>query len=144
MGNLCGKESKDENFQGPGRTLGSAPAPATKASAPARIANDSSSRATPKVTGPGRTVGGAGGSDGANDPRAAAAAAAEVRNLKLDAGRKTVVKPMARANKPVTGDLARKLEEQKKQTRNQTLQQAAYENRAQRDADAAAEARNYN
>ena len=28
MGNLCGKQSKDA-FDGPGRTLGSAPAPAT-------------------------------------------------------------------------------------------------------------------
>ena len=44
----------------------------------------------------------------------------------------------------MTGDLAKKLEEQKKQTRNQTLQQAAYENRAQREADAATETRNYN
>lgn len=43
-----------------------------------------------------------------------------------------------------TGDLGKKLEAQKKQTRNQTLQEAAWENRAQRDADAAAEARNYN
>ncbi|KAL5393468.1 hypothetical protein DPSP01_000287 [Paraphaeosphaeria sporulosa] len=119
MGNLCGKSSKDDNFQGAGRTLNAAPAPATKASIPAS--------AKPKVTGPGRTVGGPGGSDGANDPRAAAAAAAE-----------------ARANKPVTGDLAKKLEEQKKQTRNQTLQQAADENRLQREADAATETRNYN
>ena len=43
-----------------------------------------------------------------------------------------------------TGDLAKKLAEQKKQTQSQTLQQAAYENRAQREADAATEARNYN
>lgn len=114
MGNLCGKSSKDENFQGAGRTVGSAPAPATKASVPA------------KLTGPGRTVGGT-APTAADDPRAAAAAAAE-----------------ARANKPVTGDLAKKLEEQKKQTRNQTLQQAAHENLAQRNADANTETRNYN
>jgi hypothetical protein len=44
----------------------------------------------------------------------------------------------------VTGDLAKKLDEQKKRTHAQTLQQVADENRAQRDADAAAEARNWN
>jgi hypothetical protein len=44
----------------------------------------------------------------------------------------------------VSGDLAKRLEEQKKQTRNQTLQQVADENRAQRQADAATETRNYN
>lgn len=73
MGNLCGKESKD-NFDGPGRTLGSAPAPATKASVP------SSANAPPKRTvgGPPRTLGE--GNTG-NDPKAAAAAAAEVRSL---------------------------------------------------------------
>ncbi|KAF1956190.1 hypothetical protein CC80DRAFT_70850 [Byssothecium circinans] len=125
MGNLCGKQSKDDNFQGTGRTLGSAPAPTTRASIPAHVANDNSStKKPPKVGGPARTVGGSSGSD---DPRVAAAAAAE-----------------ARANKPVTGDLAKKLEEQKKQTRNQTLQQAADENRAQREADAANDLRTYN
>lgn len=44
----------------------------------------------------------------------------------------------------MTGDLARKLDGQKKQTRTQTLKEAAHENRAQREVDAAAEARNYN
>jgi hypothetical protein len=65
MGNLCGKESKD-NFEGQGRTLGAAPAPATKASVPSNVAS------APKRTvgGPPRTL--------ENDPKAAAAAAAEV------------------------------------------------------------------
>ena len=115
------KQSKDDNFQGTGRTLDSAPPQPTRASVPARTANQ------PKATSPGRTLGRVQDSSSAGDPRAAAAAAAE-----------------ARANKPVTGDLAKKLDEQKRQTRNQTLQQAADENRLQRDADAAAEARNYN
>ena len=44
----------------------------------------------------------------------------------------------------MTGDLAKKLEEQKKQTRNQTLQNVAQENLAQRNADANTETRNYN
>ncbi|KAF2637036.1 hypothetical protein P280DRAFT_472554 [Massarina eburnea CBS 473.64] len=122
MGNLCGKQSADDNFHGEGRTLGSAPPPRTNASIPAHVT--SASKPQPKVGGPARTVGGGSGGD---DPRAAAAAAAE-----------------ARANKPVTGDLAKKLEGQKKQTMNQTLQEAASENRAQREADAANEVRSYN
>jgi len=71
MGNLCGKQSKD-NFDGQGRTLGSAPAPATKASVPSNVAS------APKRTvgGPPRTLG---EGSSTNDPKAAAAAAAEVR-----------------------------------------------------------------
>lgn len=72
MGNLCGKQSKD-GFDGPGRALGSAPAPATKASVPAG-ANANAPKRT--VGGPPRTLG---ESNAANDPRSAAAAAAEVR-----------------------------------------------------------------
>ncbi|KAH9865596.1 hypothetical protein J1614_009181 [Plenodomus biglobosus] len=70
MGNLCGKESKSDNFDGQGRTLGSAPAPATKASVPSNVA-----QSKPKVGGPPRTLGEGNSRD---DPKAAAAAAAEV------------------------------------------------------------------
>ncbi|KAF2745550.1 hypothetical protein M011DRAFT_139734 [Sporormia fimetaria CBS 119925] len=123
MGNLCGKPSKD-NFDGPGRVVGSAPQPSAnaKASVPAHVSK-------PKVGGPPRTLGGNGaaGESASNDPRSAAAAAAE-----------------ARANKAAKGDLAKKLEAQRRQTRNQTLQSAAAENVAQRNADAATETRNYN
>jgi len=76
MGNLCGKQSKD-NFEGQGRTLGSAPAPATKASVPNNVAP-----AKPKVGGPARTLG---DSNREDDPKAAAAAAAEVRTCNLTA-----------------------------------------------------------
>ena len=58
--------------------------------------------------------------------------------------RLTEIQHQARANKPATGDLAKKLEAQKKQTQSQTLQQAARENRQQREADQATETRNYN
>ncbi|USP74494.1 uncharacterized protein yc1106_01768 [Curvularia clavata] len=116
MGNLCGKQSKD-NFEGQGRTLGSAPEPATRASVP-------SNAAKPKVGGPPRTLG---DSNRESDPKAAAAAAAE-----------------ARANKSSSGDLQKKLDAQKRQTNNQTLQQAANENRLAREADQATETRNYN
>jgi hypothetical protein len=72
---------------------------------------------------------GVGGDGAGDDPRSAAARAAEERAKKANSG---------------SGDLAKKLDAQKKQTRTQTLEQAAYENRAARDADAALEARNYN
>ncbi|UPX11084.1 uncharacterized protein EKO05_0001707 [Ascochyta rabiei] len=71
MGNLCGKQSKDA-FDGPGRTLGSAPAPATKASVPATANAGSSAKRT--VGGPPRKLG---ESNAVEDPRSAAAAAAE-------------------------------------------------------------------
>jgi hypothetical protein len=74
MGNLCGKESKD-NFEGQGRTVGSAPAPTTKASVPNSAAT---SKPKPKVGGPPRTLG---ESNSRDDPKAAAAAAAEVRKF---------------------------------------------------------------
>ncbi|KAH8731048.1 hypothetical protein GQ44DRAFT_822639 [Phaeosphaeriaceae sp. PMI808] len=119
MGNLCGKQSKG-NFEGQGRTLGSAPAPASKASVPSNVAS------APKRTvgGPPRTLG---DNNAANDPKAAAAAAAE-----------------ARSNKTSSGDLQKKLDAQKRQTNNQTLQQAANENRLAREVDQANETRNYN
>ncbi|OAK98820.1 hypothetical protein IQ06DRAFT_349469 [Phaeosphaeriaceae sp. SRC1lsM3a] len=119
MGNLCGKESKD-NFEGQGRTLGSAPAPATRASVP----NNASSAPKRTVGGPPRTLG-EGNKD--DDPKAAAAAAAEARN-----------------NRTTSGDLQKKLDAQKRQTNAQTLQQAANENRLAREADQATETRNYN
>lgn len=50
----------------------------------------------------------------------------------------------ARANKSTPGDLQKKLDAQKRQTQNQTLQQAADENLRARQADQASEARNYN
>lgn len=76
MGNLCGKQSKD-GFDGPGRTLGSAPQPATKASVPATESAGSNKKRV--VGGPPRTLGE--GNPG-SDPRSAAAAAAEVRTSK--------------------------------------------------------------
>jgi hypothetical protein len=85
MGNLCGKQSKDDNFEGPGRVLGSAPQPATnaKASVPARVAGSQTQASSPKakVGGPARTLG-RGEESSRDDPRSAAAAAAEVRGVK--------------------------------------------------------------
>lgn len=77
MGALCGKESKDDNFTGPGRRLDSPPAERTTAPLP------SNKRV---VGGPPRTLGGpsaasGGGASGADaaDARRKAAEAAEVR-----------------------------------------------------------------
>lgn len=81
MGNLCGKTSKDA-FSGAGRTLESAPPPREnpRASIP------------PAVKSHGRTVGGPprtlGDGEERQDPRSAAARAAEVRDLHLVVQRK--------------------------------------------------------
>ena len=83
MGNLCGKQSKDA-FDGPGRTLGSAPAPATKASVPASANAASTKNYT--VGGSGRTVGGSNPAPESRPPGLAAVDAAEVRTLKRRRG----------------------------------------------------------
>lgn len=95
MGNLCGKESKDDNFQGPGRTLGSAPPPSNnaKASIPANVKTGGSAKPAPKVGGPPRTLGGAG--DASGSAQSAAAAAAEVGSLEMQhRGGTRATKPM--------------------------------------------------
>lgn len=85
MGNLCGKQSKD-GFDGPGRTLGSAPPSATKASVPATESAGSNKKRI--VGGPPRTLGEGNSGD---DPRSAAAAAAEVRTLKRNGSKQMVL-----------------------------------------------------
>lgn len=67
MGALCGKEAQDSDpFSHPGRTVGSAPASQTRAS-------------VPKTTDKGQTLGNSkSGNSVGNDPRSAAAKAAEV------------------------------------------------------------------
>ncbi|KAI9769458.1 MAG: hypothetical protein M1835_006710 [Candelina submexicana] len=123
MGNLCGKESKpDDPFKQPGRTLASAPPPSSGTS---KLPPGAST--TPKISGPGRTLGASGRSD-TGDARRAAAQAAEER---------------ARANQP-KGKLSTQLAAQKQQRRTDTLGQASENERRLRDADASAEARNWN
>jgi hypothetical protein len=88
----------------------------------------------------------------AQDPRAHAMSAAMWAAMCWLLGRASVTgcdgttntRPQARANKTSSGDLQKKLDAQRRQTHNQTLQQVATENRAARDADQATEARNYN
>ncbi|KAI9738688.1 MAG: hypothetical protein M1834_008193 [Cirrosporium novae-zelandiae] len=115
MGNLCGKPSSD-NFDAPGRPLGTSAPPSDsnpRASLPAKIISPS------KISGQGRPIGGGGNQSTNEDPRKAAAKAAEER--------------AAKAGK-VTGPLGSKLAGQKKQTMGATLNQAAAEERAHRDA----------
>ncbi|KAG9246323.1 hypothetical protein BJ878DRAFT_497604 [Calycina marina] len=125
MGNLCGKESKDDHFSTPGRTLDSVPPPSnTRTSAvPVKIS-----------TGGGRTLGTGGSSQPQpsseqDDARAKAREAAERR---LNVSNRT------------KGSLGKKLQDQKKQTRNDTLDAASKDERRARDADSSAEARAYN
>ncbi|KAK8196488.1 hypothetical protein M8818_006653 [Zalaria obscura] len=114
MGNCCGKQDS-EAFSKPGRTLGSAPPPQQPTTA----------RVPPIVSSQGRTLGN--GESSSEDPKAAAARAAEER-AKAAQGK---------------GKLGRQLDAQKARTHNDTLTQVSRENRAARDMDAAAETRNW-
>jgi hypothetical protein len=73
MGNLCGKQSQD-NFAGPGRTLGSAPAPSHNA----RASIPASQKPAAAKTSPGAGQKLGGGAPGVTDARTAAGRAAEV------------------------------------------------------------------
>jgi len=123
MGNLCGKESAPDPFSQPGRTLSSAPPPNNKAT----------STVPKKVGGPPRTLG-------------SNSAAPQSSEQQEDARRKAAEAAEARAkaaNKP-RGSLGGKLQEQRKQTRTDTLEAASKDERRMRDSDAAAAARTYN
>ncbi|KAH6660170.1 hypothetical protein BKA67DRAFT_653371 [Truncatella angustata] len=124
MGQCCGKADSD-NFQTPGRSLGSAPPQPERAPVP-------QSR---KVGGPPRTLGGSGsasgqdaGGEAAADARRKAAEAAEAR---------------AKAAQKTTGKLSEQLQAQKRQTRQDTLNEASQNELRAREADQAAQARNY-
>ncbi|KAI0022206.1 hypothetical protein F4780DRAFT_207139 [Xylariomycetidae sp. FL0641] len=123
MGNICGK-SDSEAFSQPGRVLGSAPPQPERATIPARVG------------GPPRTLGGqdsspaaSAGGGAAEDARRKAAEAAEAR--------------AQAASSKNTGKLGSQLAAQKKQTRNDTLQEISHNERRQRDADEAAQARTH-
>ncbi|ORY66367.1 uncharacterized protein BCR38DRAFT_456931 [Pseudomassariella vexata] len=124
MGNICGKQ-ESENFSTPGRVVGAAPPQPQRASVPA------------KVGGPPRTLGGkdtsaSQGSSGgatADDARQRAAEAAEAR---------------AKAASKATGKLGFQLQAQRKQTRQDILKEVSQQEVRARDADEAAQARNYN
>ncbi|KAI2790181.1 hypothetical protein POX_d05687 [Penicillium oxalicum] len=127
MGNICSRSSNQpEAFTGPGRVVGAPPsAPqsnAPRASVPAK-ANWQSS--------PGRTLGESSPQQGGGDEaRSNAAIAAQKRAEAASA-----------ANK---GKLGSKLAEQKSKTHTQTLNEASQTERAVRNADEAAAARQWN
>ncbi|OJD21042.1 hypothetical protein ACJ73_07621 [Blastomyces percursus] len=116
MGSICSKSANPtEPFAQPGRVLGTKPdrpqAPRTS---------------LPRKASAGRTLGG-GPSPGQRkeDPRNAAARAAEERAAKQSSSAKK-------------GKLSSQLAAQKAKTRNETLDEASRQNRATREADAAA------
>jgi len=123
MGNLCGKESSPDPFSQPGRILSSAPPPKTTSSLP-------------------RTVGGPAQRLGSNSPTPAPQTDAQ----QADARRKAAEAAEARANaaSKSKGRLEKQLQEQKKQTRVDTLGAASQDERRQREVDAAQESRTYN
>ncbi|KAH8157846.1 hypothetical protein CIB48_g10403 [Xylaria polymorpha] len=123
MGNICGK-SESEAFSQPGRVLGSAPPQPQRASVPAHVG------------GPPRTLGGgspsAQGTGGDTDD-ARRQAAKQPRYARAQA-----------ASAKSSGKLGTQLAAQKKQTRNDTLQEISNNERRQRDADEVAQARVHN
>ncbi|KAI0508396.1 hypothetical protein F5B22DRAFT_404084 [Xylaria bambusicola] len=128
MGNICGK-SESEAFSQPGRVLGSAPPQPQSVPVPAHVG------------GPPRTLGGASPlaeAQAQGDNRAAAADDARTR-----AAEAAEARAQATAAKS-SGKLGSQLAAQKKQTRNETLQEISNNERRQRDADEAAQARNHN
>ncbi|KAI1208826.1 uncharacterized protein F4807DRAFT_135235 [Annulohypoxylon truncatum] len=124
MGNICGKSDSD-NFSQPGRVLGSAPPQPERASVPA------------KVSGPPRTLGGAGSTpkppDTSSDAVEARRRAAEAAEARAQA-----------ASSKSAGKLGSQLAAQKKQTRNDTLKEISNNEIRQRDADEAAQSRTHN
>lgn len=125
MGNICGKTESEPSQ--PGRALGSAPPPGPK-----------TSRVPPKVGGPPRTLGGAGsdagsGTGGVNnssDPSDARRKAAEAAEARAKASSKG-------------GKLQSQLNAQKKKNLSSTLAEASNQELRARDADEAANARNW-
>ncbi|PGH33335.1 hypothetical protein GX50_03812 [[Emmonsia] crescens] len=126
MGSLCSKSANPaEPFTQPGRVLGTNPNPpqAPRASLPRKVGSSQAN--------PGRTLGGGQGpGQGKDDPRNAAARAAEERAAKQTSTAKK-------------GKLGSQLAAQKAQTRNETLDEASRHNRATREVDAAATVRRW-
>ncbi|RDL41969.1 Uncharacterized protein BP5553_01948 [Venustampulla echinocandica] len=129
MGNLCGKESSDQDpFAQPGRTLASAPA----------AARNPTARVPKKVGGPPRTLGSASSNQQQNQQQSSS----QQHDARMNAAEAAKARAKA-AGKP-KGKLSSQLQDQKKQTQSATLDAASRDTRLMRDADAAAETRAYN
>ncbi|KAI1847432.1 hypothetical protein JX266_006657 [Neoarthrinium moseri] len=131
MGNVCCGKADSDAFQSPGRVLGAAPPQPERASVP-------KSR---KVGGPPRTLGGGGGGGGGGG----SSSSGDNSSAAADARRKAAEAAEARAKsaQKSTGKLGEQLQAQKKQTRQDTLNAASRDELRAREADQAAQARNY-
>ncbi|PTB67088.1 hypothetical protein BBK36DRAFT_1118017 [Trichoderma citrinoviride] len=118
MGNICGKTESEPDARA-GRRLGSAPPPGPKTAPVPR-----------KVGGPPRTLGSGGGSDAGSDPGDARRKAAEAAEARAKASSKG-------------GKLQSQLNAQKKQSHSSALAEASNQELLAREADAAAQARNW-
>ncbi|THW48835.1 hypothetical protein D6D22_01996 [Aureobasidium pullulans] len=142
MGNCFGKP-KSDNFSGSGQTLANAnstPAPKPVIAAP----NKPVSASYAPTPAQGRVVGGSSPAPSSNDPRVAAAMAAE-RNT--DANAILVMKQerlKSSQSKSQKGKLGKQLDAQKSQSHNKVLDETSRETRLARDADANVEVRTWN
>ncbi|TIA50044.1 hypothetical protein D6C79_03266 [Aureobasidium pullulans] len=129
MGNCFGKP-KSDNFSGSGQTLANAnstPAPKPVIAAP----NKTVSASYAPTPAQGRVVGGSSPAPSSNDPRVAAAMAAEERLRSSQ-------------SKSQKGKLGKQLDAQKSQSHNKVLDETSRETRLARDADANVEVRTWN
>ncbi|KAK8042266.1 hypothetical protein PG993_006789 [Apiospora rasikravindrae] len=127
MGNICGKSSSDPDaFSTPGRIVGTTPAQPQRASLPPRV-----------VGGPPRKLGG--GNDSAAAAAPSSSAAVEARETGSRGCRE-----QRRLLPKTQGKLGQQLAAQKKQSRQETLNEISQEERRARDAEQAAQARAHN
>ncbi|KAI1810777.1 hypothetical protein GGS20DRAFT_154101 [Poronia punctata] len=127
MGNICGK-TDSEAFSQPGRVLGTAPPQPQRASVPAHVG------------GPPRTLGGSSQAQSQSQANNEGNAAADARMRAAEAAQARAEAASARSS----GKLGAQLAAQKKQTRNDTLQEISNNERRLREADEAAQARVHN
>ncbi|THY28789.1 hypothetical protein D6D01_03781 [Aureobasidium pullulans] len=131
MGNCFGKP-KSDNFSGSGQTLANANStPAPKPVITSTATKPAVSASYAPTPAEGRVVGGSSPAPSSNDPRVAAAMAAEER-LKSS------------QSKSQKGKLGKQLDAQKSQTHNKVLDETSRETRLARDADANVEVRTWN
>lgn len=145
MGNVCSKSANkpDDAFGQPGRVLGSSAASGTP-SQPARAAVPGNVVSQ----GPGRTLGGASSSQDTADARAKAAEAAQVypstQPITVWSTDLLLQKRAEALNASSKGKLGSQLAAQKARTQAQTLNAASQSEVAARNADTAAETRQWN
>ncbi|KAG8165001.1 hypothetical protein KVR01_005276 [Diaporthe batatas] len=127
MGALCGKESRDDNFAGPGRRLDSSPDQSPTAPLPS---NKRVVGGPPRTLGGSSSGGGGASSSSAADARRKAAEAAEARQKAAEG--------------KFSGKLGSQLQQQKKEPLNETMKRHADEERQRREIERNDEQRNYN